>query len=102
MDGIDVLPELIKTAQHQERNYRLVQNVVYIKKTGGDFEVLVSWTGLTDYCDYTWEPALNIAEDVPVILKELLEQFPESNFGDARSDVQKMIAENQSHDHGEV
>lgn len=45
---------------------------------------------------------MNIAGDVPEMLKELLEQFSESNFGDARNDVLKMIAEQQSHGNWEV
>ncbi|TYZ63512.1 hypothetical protein PybrP1_002319 [[Pythium] brassicae (nom. inval.)] len=64
-----VIEQVIAHAVHAEGGH-LVRRLVQIRlgATSQDWEILVEWMGLKD-CEATWEPAVNLAQDVPDLLR---------------------------------
>ena len=47
------------------------QSLLDCRKNDGTWQLLVKWTGFTDL-DHTWEPAVNLIEDVPAIVESFI------------------------------
>ena len=63
MDGKEVVPELLKAAEHTEAVYQDAHELVGIRKRGDALEIQIKWEGLPDAEDWTWEPLSQVHED---------------------------------------
>lgn len=72
MDGKEVLPTLLKVAEHSERSYQIADCIRDIREVDGQLQVEVEWEGLPDEKDRTWEPLLQVFEDLPGRLEDFL------------------------------
>ena len=72
MDGSEVDPELLKTVKHLEESYQDASKVCGIRVNNENVEVQVEWQGLPDELDYTWEPLVQVHEDIPDLLRTFL------------------------------
>lgn len=43
-----------------------------IRQLDTDIEILVDWQGLPDQLDLTWEPLLQVEQDLPGVLQDFL------------------------------
>ena len=73
MDGKEVDPGLLKAAEHTEAAYQDAHELVGIRKCGDRIDIAVQWEGLPDEDDRTWEPLLQVHEDIPRLLTDFLE-----------------------------
>ena len=72
MDGKDVDEVLLRAAEHNQTSFQIEEFFHDIQRTNSRLEILVQWSGLPDQVDCTWEPARQLAEDVPTVLQEFL------------------------------
>jgi len=72
MDGKPVDSILLKYATHSETTYQMAVELKDIRENENGMELLVHWDGLPDDTDRTWEPLIQLYEDVPTMLKEFL------------------------------
>ena len=72
MDGKEVLPALLKAAEHSEISYQIVERLNGIRAINGVLQIHVEWEGLPDRDDWTWEPLQQVYEDVPGMLEDFL------------------------------
>lgn len=82
MDGKEVPPELLEHAEHSERKYELVDEIVDISGNGrnGIF-VQVSWAGLPEREDWTRQPLDELYEGLPDQVEAFL-QKPRKSRGE--------------------
>ena len=72
LDNLEVDPNLIAHAEHSDALYQDVAGFRGVEQRGPHFFLQVEWTGLTDENDWSWEPAMQLKEGVPVMLEEYL------------------------------
>ena len=77
--GTEVPEELLQAARHLESHYQTVYKLRSVGKKDNDTHIEVEWEGLPDPSDYTWEPALNIYQDVPEMFESFANELPDSN-----------------------
>lgn len=71
MDGKTASPSLMRAAIHSEARYETAETVRGIR-SAGSIEVRVEWTGPPDEVDHTWEPLMQVSEDLPGLLADYL------------------------------
>jgi len=64
MDGKEVVPALLRAVKHAEARYETAHAVTDIRARNDVIEVQVAWDGLPDETDCTWEPILQVFEDL--------------------------------------
>ena len=72
MDGKPVEENLLKAAAHTEAVYQDVHELRGIRRINGQTEIQIEWDGLPDHEDRTWEPLLQVHDDVPHMLHDFL------------------------------
>ena len=72
MDGKEVSPWLLKAAAHSCTRYETVHSRRGIRQKKDLIEVQVKWEGLPDGICFTWEPLVQIVEDLPGLLEDFL------------------------------
>ena len=72
MEGKEVESSLLKYAEHTETMYQSARALRSIRQTDDSLQALVEWEGLPDSEDLTWEPLLQIYEDLPGLLHDFL------------------------------
>lgn len=89
-DGQELSPSLVAYAEHTETVYQDVKRLMGIRKMDGLLEVLIEWEGLPDVVDQTWEPLVQIIEDVPDRLRNF---FKSPNDNGLKSDALRILNE---------
>ncbi len=72
MEGIEADTALLKSMEHLESTYKSAKALQDICVIDSNIHILVEWEGLPDRCDFTWEPLLQVHEDLPEMLDEYL------------------------------
>lgn len=72
LDGTVVDPKLQRAAEPTETSYQIARGLCNIREKDGTFDVQVEWDGLPDEVDMTWEPMIQVHEDMPELLSDFL------------------------------
>ena len=64
----DVAEDLLEQVAYGEGGFH-VEGFSEVREVNGQHQVLVKWLGLEDE-EASWEPAANLYEDVPVLLRK--------------------------------
>jgi hypothetical protein len=65
---------LLSYMQASENDKYTIDSLLDIRIANSSYDVLVSWLGFPD--ENTWEPIENLYEDVPLLLRQFLLNFP--------------------------
>ncbi len=78
---LNVTEELLDTIEHNAPHYNTINRLLDLRRNPitGDFEVKAEWKGF-DYEEPDWEPFDILQEDVPEMLEEFLQTFPEKDL----------------------
>ena len=72
MDGKPVDERLLRAAEHADTVYLYANSIQSIRSRDGHIEVQIEWGGLPEEMDMTWEPLLQVQEDMPQLLEAFL------------------------------
>ena len=73
MGGNQLSPSILKTALHTEARYYTTETLRDINYDyDGELKVKVEWQGLHDDVDMTWEPVIQVHEDMPGLPEDFL------------------------------
>lgn len=72
MDGKEVTDALKRHIEHSTATYQDVQGLKDIRIVNEVFQILVELEGLQQPGEYTWEPILQLLEDIPQMLETYL------------------------------
>ena len=72
MDGKPVDERLLRAAEHTDTVYQYANSIQSIRSRDGHIEVQIEWEGLPEEMDMTWEPLLQVQEDMPQLLEAFL------------------------------
>lgn len=75
LDSTEVDPRLLEAARPSETTYQIAKRILDPQEKNGVIRLRVEWEGLPDECDYTWENADQVKEDLP----ELFQLFVTEN-----------------------
>ena len=64
-DDHDVQPPPLIAAEHTTARYQSANALRSIRELDQDIHVQTQWKGLPDHSDMTWEPLVQVLEDVP-------------------------------------
>lgn len=65
LDGKPVSSRLMKQVEHLEARYEMIERLHNIDETNEGIFIQVQWLGQPDRTDWTWQPLLQLYEDVP-------------------------------------
>jgi Integrase core domain/Integrase zinc binding domain/Chromo (CHRromatin Organisation MOdifier) domain len=75
---LDVTESILDTAAHNDPHFQTVVKLLNLRfnPDSAQYEVQAQWRGF-DYEEPTWEPMVNLREDIPDMLESFLENHPD-------------------------